>query len=764
MQETDNNQLVGKIDYKLANAINKERKLASIRAGILAMSSEKALDAILDSPFPATLVQSFPDQDLHFLMHHIGEEDFLPVLSIASSQQWEYILDVEVWNNDRLDIAQATRNISLLYKADPQRFIRWAVKEKTEFFEYYLFRNMEIRIREHDEDPSDFGDDFSTIDSVLYFRFLKTSGNGDDSVSVSEEIFNSESTQATMISDTGYGVISGTQEDLDSQDENSDNMSPETTETVITDILNTLADMDISVFQGVLLETTSVIPAEIEEEEFRLKNVRLAEKGFLPAHEAVAVYQPLKVAHLKERPGIFFKTPFLGSDIPLPPRYPSLILKKQSDDSRSSVSQTSLVSRYPSVTDRDRDSVFVSALDLLDKDENIALNIQSEFAFLVNSLVSADKITVRSREMLEKIVENACSYLSLGIEMIHYELLGSDTMPGDKKESLFAREYDFGSQTNSIATQNADPANKKEAFRAGTEDVISGSGYPDLTSEQGAAILRKYAIKDIFRIGSGAGMSLKESVKRWRSQSYIVKQGLSLTFLGENWLGVVGGLLLDRPLFFDNYASGVLYRPFESLEDIELTQNALLSIDQIDKMLEKLNPDATALSQKFLTWKAVFLTLWIRTRMGLDRHPYEDRSVGNNLKESASGSSSVYDIPLARFKPFFIQLLGLDLEHKKAGTTGKINKIIRSDFFSWLSESGVVADSMINSDIGQHKVCEIRDEKDSDVNSCVQGNALSDTARKIFDELFDELEEEYGSISPEDIDPELISHFILSKA
>ena len=37
-----------------------------------------------------------------------------------------------------------------------------------------------------------------------------------------------------------------------------------------------------------------MIPAESEEEQFRLRNVRLGEKGFLPFHEAVGIYQPLR--------------------------------------------------------------------------------------------------------------------------------------------------------------------------------------------------------------------------------------------------------------------------------------------------------------------------------------------------------------------------------------------------------------------------------------------------------------------------------------
>lgn len=689
MQETDN--------YQLTNAINREKRLSAIRAEVLTLPSEKALDLILDATFPATLVQSFPEQDLHFLMHQIGEEDFLPVLSLASSQQWEYILDVEVWHDDRLSMVEMTRNIALLYRADPERFVRWAVKEKTELIEYYLSRNIEIRIREHDEDPSDFGDDFSTIDSVFYFRFIKTEESFDDPLSDSAEILMPEGYEESTTPDG--------EDNMDIENEESCGMSPETTETLITDMLNTLADMDMSVFQGVLLETESVILAETEEEEFRLKNVRLAEKGFLPTHEAVAVYQPLKTDRLKRRPSIFFEKPFLGSDLPLPPRYPSLILKKHSVMNKATIDKppvsgiSSMVNRY---------SLFVSALELLENDENVALNLQSEFAFLVNSLVSADKERVRSREALEKIVEKGCCYLDLGIAMIHSKLSG--------------REYMLTGDKGLLSDWMDEPPIHSMA---------------DLTPEDGVSILRNYAIKDIFRVGSGAGMALKEMVQSWYAQSYIVKQGLSLTFLGERWLGVVGGLLLNRPLFFDNYTTGVLYRPFASLEDIEQTRKILRSIAEMDKMVGLLNPDHSLLSRRFITWKQIFLTLWAMKRMGLD---------------SSSGSY----IPLERFKPFFIELL--DLKGGESAKCGKIAQAIRNDFFTWLFEENIVQSC------GEAGVIKERGGAEAvRLGDGIMGSALSTTTLRMFDELFDELEREYGTISPEDIDPELIYQFIFAE-
>ncbi|MDX2509715.1 MAG: DUF6178 family protein, partial [Desulfobacterales bacterium] len=63
-------------NYKLANIRKKELKLAQQREEILKLEPEAAVDSLLSSLQPATLIQSFPSQDLYFLMHSVGQEDF----------------------------------------------------------------------------------------------------------------------------------------------------------------------------------------------------------------------------------------------------------------------------------------------------------------------------------------------------------------------------------------------------------------------------------------------------------------------------------------------------------------------------------------------------------------------------------------------------------------------------------------------------------------------------------------------------------------
>ncbi|MCK4469637.1 MAG: hypothetical protein KAU60_14935, partial [Desulfobacterales bacterium] len=240
-------------DIQNKKSMKPAQRLSVQRKEILSLPTDRALDYILDAPHPSAIVHSFPEEDLYFLVHDIGLEDSLPLLSLASSKQWEYMLDIEVWEKDRIEIRSVTKWLDLLFRADSNRFIKWFLGKKLEFIEFYLFKNIEVIIREHDQDPSDLGKGLFTLDDTLYIRFI-------------DYPFEAES----------------------------DDKFQEIRNKFLTNFMHRLAAYDFITYQKVLLESSSIIPAESEEEAYRLRNVGLAEKGFLPFDEAIGIYQPLR--------------------------------------------------------------------------------------------------------------------------------------------------------------------------------------------------------------------------------------------------------------------------------------------------------------------------------------------------------------------------------------------------------------------------------------------------------------------------------------
>ena len=124
--------------------LERYKKLLKEREKILALSPEEALNRILSAPEPAALVHAFPEEDFYLLVHDVGPEDSLQLLSLASDKQLEFILDVESWEKDRIEFNSLTKWLNLFLNSDPVRFIKWFLKDKTEFIEFYLFKKCRV--------------------------------------------------------------------------------------------------------------------------------------------------------------------------------------------------------------------------------------------------------------------------------------------------------------------------------------------------------------------------------------------------------------------------------------------------------------------------------------------------------------------------------------------------------------------------------------------------------------------------------------------
>ncbi|MFH1488046.1 MAG: DUF6178 family protein, partial [Pseudomonadota bacterium] len=65
---------------------------AELFKGFTALSGSQILDRVLSSPSPEELVKSLPSEDFYWLVKRVGEYDCLPLLELASEEQWQYLL------------------------------------------------------------------------------------------------------------------------------------------------------------------------------------------------------------------------------------------------------------------------------------------------------------------------------------------------------------------------------------------------------------------------------------------------------------------------------------------------------------------------------------------------------------------------------------------------------------------------------------------------------------------------------------------------
>jgi hypothetical protein len=326
------------------------------------------------------------------------------------------------------------------------------------------------------------------------------------------------------------------------------------------------------------------------------------------------------------------------------------------------------------------DNLFVKSLEFLDP--GFTLELQSEIAALSNKIISADRTKIRNPASIKKIIQKATAYLSLGIEII---------LKGNTKIEL-ARD-----------------------------------------------IIQEYFLEDIFRTGSRAGIQLKTKTSQWYETSFLLKKNLPLSFFGEDYLAVLGGLLLDRPMCYDNYRQGELYRHFTSLSDIITTNKTLDQIIQLDQFLSQLPLDLTSFTHGILTYKSLILTLWARNRLNLDKE--------NEL------SLAPIDPPL--FKPFFEALFSPATQN--INTPDKDTPDRNTPEINTPEKDTI--DNIITDKIDDLRAQDLVLWATQAID--VSEEELSEPFIQVLSNLILEIEEEYGIVPTGKMDPRFIPHFLL---
>lgn len=318
------------------------RALIGIR-DLLSLSGRDVLNRILDQPEPKAVVQSMSRVDFYWLVKQVGEEDALPLLRLASVEQWEHVLDMEIWGRDRLSPAHAASWVGRLLEADPRALVEWLYGEGELFVYYFLFHHVQVEAQEPDE-ALDLPDDFFTLDNMYYIR----------------------------VKDKEH-------------------------EQMLAGLLRQMAAQDYERYQSLLLTLSGVITAELEEELYRRRNVRLAEDGFLPFEEAVSLYSYVKAETVSRSCSGYLLDLPVDAETGLVPLIP--------------LSQASRGGLFVEAAGRVPDPIFLDRLRL-------------EFAGLCNQMVSADQLRISGMDVLVETCRKAAGYLSLGLEALTAESPG----------------------------------------------------------------------------------------------------------------------------------------------------------------------------------------------------------------------------------------------------------------------------------------------------------------------------------------------------
>ncbi|MBN2284317.1 MAG: hypothetical protein JXO48_10540 [Deltaproteobacteria bacterium] len=296
------------------------------------------LAVILEAENPRDIVQSLSEQDFFWLMKKATGDEVLPLLTLASSEQKQYLLDLEIWDRDRVDRNRSLHWLQLFSEADPEGLAWWIFYEGQQIARFLLQGNLEMIIREPDEEL-ELTDEFFSFDDTLYLR----------------------------VTDQEHRKT-------------------------IEGMIEIMYREDDIMARSLLQEIVSVVPSEVEEEQYRLRANRISELGFLPFEEAAAVFSPLEPLSLREDETSSFHPYASGEDDrPAPPVIPLHQMKGTSllADSLAGIGD-------PQQFDR----------------------IRFEFAGLCNRITAAEGLSRLDFDTLGEKCRKAGGYLNIAVESI----------------------------------------------------------------------------------------------------------------------------------------------------------------------------------------------------------------------------------------------------------------------------------------------------------------------------------------------------------
>ena len=137
-----------------------------------------------------------------------------------------------------------------------------------------------------------------------------------------------------------------------------------------------------------------MLPAELEEDMYRMRNVRLAEHGFLPRDEAVMVFAPMDPERLKTGEPDVGPPVFHPEDVGAVPHWPLQALQEG--------------------------NLLMQTLSKM-SDETLLDRIRLEFSGLCNQILSAEGFSDWNMEHLEEIQRQAAGYLNLILKVRSHE-------------------------------------------------------------------------------------------------------------------------------------------------------------------------------------------------------------------------------------------------------------------------------------------------------------------------------------------------------
>jgi hypothetical protein len=206
-------------------------------------------------------VQALPGDELYYVLHELGHEDAGPLLSAATAEQLQVVLDFALWQRDRIAPDMLADWVEAMAHASPDRIARWLAGLDAELVALILRRGARIHDITQEPAPEEpEGTFFPTPDGFFVL----------DVVGLPRE--------------DGASLSDGDEHDRAA---------------VIIRLVDSLYRADKNLARRLLVAASGELDSELEENAYRWQRGRMEDLGFADYYEALEVYRELDLASVR---------------------------------------------------------------------------------------------------------------------------------------------------------------------------------------------------------------------------------------------------------------------------------------------------------------------------------------------------------------------------------------------------------------------------------------------------------------------------------
>lgn len=111
------------------------------------------MNHLISSPNSIQLVRQLPAQDALMMIKERGLQDSLQLLEMLSPEQVQNIMDLEAWNDDRIESEKVETWLEAMFEANPRRAVQVFHEMDPEFLAYLIKVNTQVYELDDGQEP-----------------------------------------------------------------------------------------------------------------------------------------------------------------------------------------------------------------------------------------------------------------------------------------------------------------------------------------------------------------------------------------------------------------------------------------------------------------------------------------------------------------------------------------------------------------------------------------------------------------------------------